>query len=117
MLEPAASLGQQLYWSCIKACNAVVGNSSSGLYEAPSLKVPAVDIGERQKGRLRAASVLHCAPQKQAIAETIGRALALDCAAVVNPYGDGRSAERIVTVLRGLGDPRRLLKKRFFDHG
>jgi UDP-N-acetylglucosamine 2-epimerase (non-hydrolysing)/GDP/UDP-N,N'-diacetylbacillosamine 2-epimerase (hydrolysing) len=110
------SLGQQLYWSCMKACDAVVGNSSSGLYEAPSLKVPTVDIGERQKGRLRAASVLHCAPQKKAIAETIGQALALDCSQVANPYGDGHSAERIVAVLRGLGDPRRLVKKRFFDH-
>jgi UDP-N-acetylglucosamine 2-epimerase (non-hydrolysing)/GDP/UDP-N,N'-diacetylbacillosamine 2-epimerase (hydrolysing) len=111
------SLGQQLYWSCMKACDAVVGNSSSGLYEAPSLKVPTVDVGERQKGRLRAASVLHCAPQKQAIIDTIRRALELDCSKVANPYGDGRSAERIVAVLRGLGDPRRLLKKRFFDHG
>jgi UDP-N-acetylglucosamine 2-epimerase len=60
--------------------------------------------------------VLHCAPQKQAIAETIGRALELDCSKVLNPYGDGQSAERIVAVLRALGDPRRLLKKRFFDH-
>jgi UDP-N-acetylglucosamine 2-epimerase (non-hydrolysing)/GDP/UDP-N,N'-diacetylbacillosamine 2-epimerase (hydrolysing) len=111
------SLGQQLYWSCMKACDAVVGNSSSGLYEAPSLKVPTVDIGERQRGRLRAGSVLHCEPLKNAIAETIGRALALDCSKVVNPYGDGRSAERIVAVLRGLDEPRRLVKKRFFDHG
>jgi UDP-hydrolysing UDP-N-acetyl-D-glucosamine 2-epimerase len=111
------SLGQQLYWSCVKVCDAVVGNSSSGLYEVPSLKVPAVDIGERQRGRLRASSVLHCEPEKHAIAETIGRAFGLDCSKVVNPYGDGHSAERIVTVLRGLGDPRRLVKKKFFDHG
>jgi UDP-hydrolysing UDP-N-acetyl-D-glucosamine 2-epimerase len=112
-----SSLGQQLYWSCMKASDAVVGNSSSGLYEAPSLGVPTVDIGERQKGRLRAASVLHCAPHKQAIGETIGRAFGLDCSKVVNPYGDGCSAERIVAVLRALGDARRLVKKRFFDHG
>ena len=112
-----SSLGQPLYWSCMKACDAVVGNSSSGLYEAPSLKVPTVDVGDRQRGRLRAASVLHCAPEKAAIVDTIRQALALDCAKVVNPYGDGHSAERIVAVLRGLGDPRALLKKRFFDHG
>jgi UDP-hydrolysing UDP-N-acetyl-D-glucosamine 2-epimerase len=111
------SLGQQLYWSCMKACDAVVGNSSSGLYEAPSLKVPTVDIGDRQRGRLRASSILHCTPEKRAIAETIGRAFGLDCSKVVNPYGDGHSAERIVAVLRGLGDPHRLVKKRFFDHG
>lgn len=109
------SLGSLRYLSLMAQADAVVGNSSSGLYEAPSLQVPTVDIGERQRGRLAAASVLHCAPERGAIRATIERAFALDCRSVVNPYGDGHAAERIVRVLEGLGDPRALLRKRF--HG
>jgi UDP-hydrolysing UDP-N-acetyl-D-glucosamine 2-epimerase len=107
------ALGQLRYLSLMRAVDAVVGNSSSGLYEAPSLKKPAVDIGDRQSGRLAAKSVVRCAPTVSAIREAIDRALALDCHDVVNPYGDGHSAERIATVLRRLPDPRGLLKKRF----
>jgi UDP-hydrolysing UDP-N-acetyl-D-glucosamine 2-epimerase len=115
------SLGQLRYLSLMAQVNAVVGNSSSGLYEAPSLHVPTVNIGERQRGRLAAASVLHCAAERQAIARTIAQALALDCREVVNPYGDGRSAERIVVALRelhaaGAADPAAaLLRKPFFE--
>jgi UDP-N-acetylglucosamine 2-epimerase (non-hydrolysing)/GDP/UDP-N,N'-diacetylbacillosamine 2-epimerase (hydrolysing) len=111
------SLGQQLYWSCMKACDAVVGNSSSGIYEAPYLRVPAVDVGDRQKGRHRAASVISCPPEAGAIAAAVRSAWAGDWSAVKNPYGDGESAARIVAVLKSLPDPRRLLKKRFFDDG
>lgn len=108
-----ASLGQQRYLSLMAQANAVVGNSSSGLYEAPSFRIPTVDIGDRQRGRLAAASVLHCACERGAIAATLRNALALDCSAVVNPYGDGRSAERIVEVLRDLPPGASLLKKQF----
>jgi UDP-hydrolysing UDP-N-acetyl-D-glucosamine 2-epimerase len=108
-----ASLGQLRYLSLMARADAVVGNSSSGLYEAPSLQVPTVDIGERQRGRLAADSVLHCAPERAAIAATIRRALELDCSAVVNPYGDGHSAGRIVKVLRDLPARDVLLKISF----
>ncbi|RYE88974.1 MAG: UDP-N-acetylglucosamine 2-epimerase (hydrolyzing), partial [Myxococcales bacterium] len=108
------SLGQLRYLSAMAACDAVVGNSSSGLYEAPSLGRPTVNIGDRQRGRLQAASVLDCPPEASAIEATIRRAFTLSCAGVVNPYGDGHAAERIVAVLRGLPDPRALLQKRFF---
>jgi len=110
-----ASLGQQRYLSLMSHADAVVGNSSSGLYEAPSLKVPTVNIGDRQQGRLAASSVLHCAPIAGEIAAAIRRAFALDCAATVNPYGDGDSARRIVAQLAAVADPRTLLRKRFFD--
>ena len=93
----------------------MVGNSSSGLYEAPSLKVPTVDIGDRQKGRLKAASVVSCPAERGAIAAAIDRALALDCSKVENPYGDGRSAQRIVETLKALRDPTILLKKQFHE--
>lgn len=108
-----ASLGQLRYLSLMAQVDAVVGNSSSGLYEAPSFRVPTVDIGDRQRGRLAAASVLHCAPERGAIRAALDHAATLDCSQVENPYGDGRSAERIVALLRGLPPAAELLKKSF----
>ena len=110
-----ASLGQRNYLSLMRQVDAVVGNSSSGLYEAPSLKKPTVDIGDRQKGRLAGASVIHCPAERTAIAAAIARALAMDCADAVNPYGEGDAAARIVAALRGVDDFRRLLRKPFFE--
>lgn len=112
-----ASLGQTRYLSLMAQVDAVVGNSSSGLYEAPSLRVPTVDVGDRQKGRLAAASVLHCPAEPAAIAATIRQALLMDCSDVINPYGDGRSASRIVEVLRQAPPREVLLAKRFHEIG
>jgi UDP-hydrolysing UDP-N-acetyl-D-glucosamine 2-epimerase len=109
------SLGQRLYLSLMREADALVGNSSSALYEAPTLKKPAVNIGDRQKGRQQAASVVNCAPVREEIAAAIAKALALDCSSVVNPYGEGRSAERIVATLLDASDRRRLLRKKFVD--
>jgi UDP-hydrolysing UDP-N-acetyl-D-glucosamine 2-epimerase len=109
------SLGSLNYWSVMAQVDALVGNSSSGLYEAPSLKKPAINIGDRQRGRLRPASVVDSAPDTASIRAAIGRALALDCSAVSNPYGDGRSAERIVDVLAGITHPTSLLVRSFDD--
>ena len=109
------SLGQVRYLSLMAQVNAVVGNSSSGLYEAPSLKVPTVDVGPRQRGRLAAASVLHCEANRVDISRALAQALALDCREVRNPYGDGRSAERIVAALRALPPASALLQKTFHD--
>jgi UDP-N-acetylglucosamine 2-epimerase (non-hydrolysing)/GDP/UDP-N,N'-diacetylbacillosamine 2-epimerase (hydrolysing) len=109
------SLGQLRYLSLVAQVDAVIGNSSSGLYEVPSLKKPTVNIGSRQQGRIAAASVITCAPRAEAIARAIGQALQLDCSGVVNPYGDGHAAERIVAHLRDTPDFRALLHKRFFD--
>jgi UDP-hydrolysing UDP-N-acetyl-D-glucosamine 2-epimerase len=107
------SLGPLRYLSLMAQADAVVGNSSSGLYEAPSLGVPTVDVGDRQGGRLAATSVLRCAPEREAIRDAIARALATDCRGVENPYGDGRSAARILDVLRELPPGEALLKKPF----
>jgi UDP-hydrolysing UDP-N-acetyl-D-glucosamine 2-epimerase len=108
-----ASLGQLRYLSLMSQVDAVVGNSSSGLYEAPSFGVPTVNVGERQRGRLSAASVLHCAAERREIESTVSRAFELDCSAVVNPYGDGHSAARIVELLAQLPPASELLKKPF----
>lgn len=112
-----ASLGQTRYLSLMALADAVVGNSSSGLYEAPSLGVATVDIGDRQRGRLAAASVLHAPAEAGAITAAIEAAFALDCRGVANPYGDGRSAPRIVEVLRHAPDRKVLLAKRFHGAG
>jgi UDP-hydrolysing UDP-N-acetyl-D-glucosamine 2-epimerase len=108
-----ASLGQLRYLSLMAQVDAVIGNSSSGLYEAPSLRVPTVDIGDRQRGRLAAASVIHCVPERAAIVEAISRARALDCRDVQNPYGDGDSSRRIVSLLRSMPPADQLVMKRF----
>lgn len=109
------SAGQLGYLSLMKHAAAVVGNSSSGLYEAPSFAIPTINIGDRQKGRLRAASVLDCAPKARAIADTIRKGLKRDFRGVKNPYGNGRSAKKIVSLLRSVRDFSSLLPKRFFD--
>jgi UDP-N-acetylglucosamine 2-epimerase (non-hydrolysing)/GDP/UDP-N,N'-diacetylbacillosamine 2-epimerase (hydrolysing) len=108
------SLGQLLYWSTLAQVDAVVGNSSSGLYEAPSFGKPTVNVGDRQKGRLRASSVIDCAPEKESIMKALRQAFLLDCTATVNPYGDGNSVARIIAVLKGIDDPRALVRKHFF---
>jgi UDP-hydrolysing UDP-N-acetyl-D-glucosamine 2-epimerase len=107
------SLGQQRYWSCLKHVDVVVGNSSSGLSEAPAVGVAAVNIGERQRGRLRAASTIDCPAEASAIMDAITRAIAQGAVEASSPYGDGRATERIMQTLRALEDPQRLLIKRF----
>lgn len=108
------SLGQLLYLSAVSQVDAVVGNSSSGLYEVPSFKKPTVDIGDRQKGRLRSSSVINCPPESTSILKAIKSALEMDCRGAVNPYGDGNSTGKILKVLREFTDFGSLLKKRFY---
>jgi UDP-N-acetylglucosamine 2-epimerase (non-hydrolysing)/GDP/UDP-N,N'-diacetylbacillosamine 2-epimerase (hydrolysing) len=93
--------------------DAVVGNSFSGLYEAPSFRIPTVNIGSRQSGRLAPRSVLHCEPERSAILLALSKALTLDCSDVVNPFGDGHSAARIIEILRKLSPRTELIKKHF----
>jgi UDP-N-acetylglucosamine 2-epimerase (non-hydrolysing)/GDP/UDP-N,N'-diacetylbacillosamine 2-epimerase (hydrolysing) len=108
-----ASLGQDLYLNLLAQVNVVVGNSSSGLYEAPSFGKPTVNIGDRQRGRIAARSVIHCAAKRDAIRRAIDEALRGDWSNTVNPYGDGHGAERIVSALKGISQYRGLLKKQF----
>lgn len=106
----AASLGQQRYLSAMKHAVAVVGNSSSGIIEAPSMGTATVNIGGRQAGRVRADSVIDCAGERHAIRTAIESALSTPfrerVARAGSPYGDGHAAERIVAVLeRDLAQP------------
>lgn len=111
------SLGQLRYLSAVSCVDAVVGNSSSGLYEVPSFKKPTVNIGDRQKGRLQAASVINCEPRADLIRQAIEHAFTLDCSTVQNPYGDGQSSERIIAKLREIKELPLLLKKHFYEVG
>jgi GDP/UDP-N,N'-diacetylbacillosamine 2-epimerase (hydrolysing) len=112
------SLGQLRYLSCMKLVDGVVGNSSSGLAEAPSLGVGTVNIGDRQKGRLAAESVIHCAADRNSIREALrlleDNAFKMKVASARNPYGDGGATERIVTVIKDYPLVS-LLKKSFHD--
>jgi UDP-N-acetylglucosamine 2-epimerase (non-hydrolysing)/GDP/UDP-N,N'-diacetylbacillosamine 2-epimerase (hydrolysing) len=110
-----ASLGHHLYLSTMACVDAVVGNSSSGLYEAPSLKRPTVNIGRRQDGRPRAASVIDCPAERRAIGNAIAAAFTLDCSNVANPYGEGDSARRIREILCRQDAFASLVTKRFHD--
>jgi UDP-hydrolysing UDP-N-acetyl-D-glucosamine 2-epimerase len=109
------SLGYQRYLSVMKLVDAVVGNSSSGLYEAPALKKPTINIGDRQRGRLKATSVIDCAPEAEAIRESLVKARIMDCSSVVSPYGTGTATEQMFSIIRELHNPSDLLKKRFFE--
>ncbi|CAN1212227.1 GDP/UDP-N,N'-diacetylbacillosamine 2-epimerase (Hydrolyzing) [Tumidithrix helvetica PCC 7403] len=109
------SLGQLRYLSTISQVDAVVGNSSSGLYEVPSFCKPTVNIGDRQKGRLQATSIINCEPIAAEITKAIQAAFRMDCSQTANPYGDGNSATRIVQILQQIREPSQLLKKHFFD--
>lgn len=114
-----ASLGSVRYFSALAHCDLVLGNSSSGLYEAPSFGTPTVNIGDRQARRVRAASVIDCAPDAGAIRAAMVTALAGDWTGTVNPYGDGQAAPRILAHLAAITDPAALIRKSFedLDHG
>jgi GDP/UDP-N,N'-diacetylbacillosamine 2-epimerase (hydrolysing) len=113
-----ASLGQLRYLSCIKHVDGVVGNSSSGLTEVPSFRKGTINIGDRQRGRLMAQSVINCAPERQSIAAALEQlyspSFRATLATVRNLYGDGGASERIVQVLRN-HPLAGILKKSFYD--
>ncbi|MCP4400091.1 MAG: UDP-N-acetylglucosamine 2-epimerase (hydrolyzing) [bacterium] len=114
------SLGQLRYLSLLKHAVAMVGNSSSGLTEAPSFALPVVNIGERQQGRIRARNVLDvpiC--NKDSITETIRTAISEEfrntLQGIKNPYGEGAASEKIVETVKTFPLNEGLLKKHFYD--
>lgn len=102
-VKAVPSLGFKRYLSAVALAHAVVGNSSSGIIEVPAFHVPTVNIGQRQKGRLAAESVLHCEADYLSIREALAKACCPEfratCKAAVNPYGQGRAAQSVVQVL------------------
>ena len=94
------SLGMLRYLSALKYCDFVIGNSSSGLIEVPSFKIPTINIGDRQKGRIKADSVIDCQPETNQVLEAIRVAESDDfrkkCSEVINPNGDGDTSSKMV---------------------
>ncbi len=114
------SLGVSRYLSALKYAAMVIGNSSSGLLEAPSFGIPTINIGDRQKGRLRAESVIDCEPERAEICRAIEKAQSAafreHCKKVINPYGDGRTTKKIVAAVRRMMAADYIdLKKKFYD--
>lgn len=114
------SLGKVRYLSALKYAALVIGNSSSGIIEAPSFNIPTINIGDRQKGRLQAESVLNCVPETAAVSEAVKKAMSKDFHhegdPVVNPYGDGNTTEKIIDVIKKtFAESKVDLKKTFYD--
>jgi UDP-hydrolysing UDP-N-acetyl-D-glucosamine 2-epimerase len=113
------SLGADTYYAVMSRISTVVGNSSSGIIEAASFRVPVVDVGNRQRGRIRGPNVIHAEPETTAIGEALARALSDEfrssLATLVNPYGDGYASSRIADVVTSVPLDGHLLTKRFHD--
>lgn len=114
-----ASLGFKRYLSLMKYAEAVIGNSSSGIMEAPSFQVPTVNIGDRQRGRLQASNTINCNSDKESIVRAIKKAFSNDmkrrCTEVISPYGDGNAGEKIAKKIIEMLDRPIDLKKTFND--
>lgn len=114
------SMGVLRYLSAMKYCEMVIGNSSSGIMETPSFKKPTINIGDRQKGRICAKSVISCEPEKHVIINSIDKARSQqflqEIANQISPYSDGKTSEKIVAVIKDFLDNDKInLKKSFYD--
>ncbi|MCI8992062.1 MAG: UDP-N-acetylglucosamine 2-epimerase (hydrolyzing) [Eubacterium sp.] len=115
-----ASLGAQRYLSLLKHADFVIGNSSSGIIEAPCFGIPTINIGNRQKGRLKAESVIDCEAAETSVRAAVEQALTPEFQEIArnakNPYGDGDTSERIVETIKEFLEQGKIdLKKRFYD--
>lgn len=114
------SLGMKAYLSALSFAAFVLGNSSSGLMEAPSFKIPTINVGNRQKGRIKADSVIDCQTESQDIIQAVKYAMSdsfkehiVNC---VNPYGDGNTTKKIVQIVKDeLMNKDMNLQKKFYD--
>jgi UDP-hydrolysing UDP-N-acetyl-D-glucosamine 2-epimerase len=112
-----ASLGSERYWAALRLADAVVGNSSSGILEAPAAGTPSVNIGDRQLGRLRAASIIDCPVDEQAVADALRSILdgrLRPDSMTEPPYGRGGASDRIARIVREI-DLKRAFPKHFRD--
>jgi len=115
------NLGQKAYLSAMKHAKLMIGNSSSGIVESASFKLPVVNIGDRQAGRFKPKNVINCACTQDEITEAINHALSDEFRASIDslesPYGDGNTAARIITILKSIDftNKTHFLKKGFYD--
>ena len=114
-VQLVSSLGMVRYLSALKYSEFALGNSSSGIIEAPALGIPTVNIGERQRGRLMADTIVQCKPEKEQILEAMDEAAVMPHR-VSTLYGDGETSSKIVAILKNfLLNDKINLKKRFYD--
>jgi len=113
-----SSLGALRYLSTMKYASAVIGNSSSGIAEAPSFKIPTINIGDRQKGRIMATSIINCEPLASSIKAAISQSTTPEFQRILqdvrNPYEQSDTAQRIVSEIEKV-DVASLLKKKFYN--
>jgi len=113
------NLGTSAYLSTMRRSAAMVGNSSSGIVEAASFELPVINLGSRQRGRVCGRNVIHAEMKADTIVRAIRSALSAEfrdsLRGIVNPYGDGKAAPRIVEVLKTVPLDRVLLAKSFYS--
>jgi len=113
-----SSLGQMKYFSTLQYMDAVVGNSSSGLLEAPSFNIATINIGDRQRGRIKADSVIDCKPVTDSIISALkeinSKYFIAKCKSTRSPYGDGGTTDKIIKVINNYYVTT-VLKKKFYD--
>lgn len=114
------SLGMQRYLSALKYSEMMIGNSSSGTTEGPAMHIPTIDIGDRQKGRFFAESIIHCDSKKMDIVNAINEANSPEfrnkLKTVKNPFGEGDTSSKMVDILKRLTSHGKIdLKKQFYD--
>ena len=115
-----SSMGQDLYYSALKNCNIVIGNSSSAIIEAPYFNTPSVNIGDRQKGRLSAKSIINTGTNKKSILNGIMSAIEINKniknkKVFDNPYGKYKSSKKIITILKKINLNKTNTQKIFYD--
>lgn len=112
------SMGQQNFLSALNHVDLIIGNSSSGLLEAPSFKIGTINIGDRQKGRIKAKSVIDCLPDKKKIKKVIEKIYSNEFQKIIknvkNPYGNKCASKKIIKILKKTF-LKKILKKSFFD--
>lgn len=108
------SLGQRRYFSALKYMTAVLGNSSSGIIEVPSFGIPTLDIGDRQKGRIAADSVIHCGYSTEEIKDGLAEVVAYQSKPIENPYYKEKTCDAILKVIKTF-PLERIIQKHFYD--
>ena len=113
------SLGMRRYLTALKYSEMMIGNSSSGTTEGPAMHIPTIDIGDRQKGRFFAESIIHCDPNKYDIIKSINKANSIEFRQklpyIKNPFGNGDTSAKIIQILKEITSQSIELKKDFFD--
>ncbi len=114
------SLGTYYYFTAVKNCAFVMGNSSSGITEVPSFHIPTINIGDRQKGRERAVSIIDCRPISDDIIAAVNKARTEEfrkiCKSAVNPNGDGHAVSRIIAKIKEEFQSEKIsMEKSFYD--